>query len=63
MGGFWQPSKNEFSVRRLLKGVLSVETVLEEEGALALTDVNSIAVTVHTYKNDEGETSAFDFYP
>lgn len=46
-----------------VKGVLSVETVLEEEGAFALTDVNSIAVTVHTYKNDVGETSAFDFYP
>lgn len=38
-----------------VKGVLSVEAVLEEEGSLALTDVNGITVTVHTYKMTEGD--------
>lgn len=47
---------------QVVKGVLSVEIVFEEEGVFVFIDVNSIVVIVYIYKNDEGEILVFDFY-
>lgn len=47
---------------QVVKGVLSVEIVFEEEGVFVFIDVNSIVVIVYIYKNNEGEILVFDFY-